>query len=134
MDNEREKLLSKIRAYYKADNRYSWEQLLNDAFSKWNEICQIRSVEEKHEIALQVKYAESNAFHEAKDAAQRLESNYRFLVSECGAEGYEGIGYLIEYALSFAALRKDALEVPGPIVDLAGMDLDSIRSKKKPVL
>jgi hypothetical protein len=134
MDNEREELLSKIQAYYKADDRYSYEQLLDDVFRKWNEICQIRPVEEKYEIAFQVKYAESNPFHEAKDAAQRLESNYRFLVSECGAEGYEGIGYLIEYALSFAAIRRDTLGVPGPIVDLAGMDLDSIRSKKKPVL
>jgi hypothetical protein len=134
MDSTREELLSKIQAYYRADDRYSYEQLVNEAFSKWNEICQIRPVEEKYEIAFQVKYAESNPFHEAKDAAQRLESNYRFLVSECGAEGYEGIGYLIEYALNFAAIRKDTLGVPGPVVDLAEMDLDSIHSREKPVL
>lgn len=134
MDSLREKLLSEIQAYYKADDRYSYEQSLDEAFREWNEICQIRPMGKKHEIAFQARYSERGAFEEAKSAAERLERQYRFLVSQCGAEGYEGIGYFIQYALSFAAYRKDTLDVPNPIIDLAGIDLDSIRNKEKPVL
>jgi len=134
MNDEREELLGKINDYFRANERYEFEQLLSDAFAKWNDICQIKPTGEKYEICLQVKHLEGSGFYDAKDAAEKLDSQYRTLVSVCGSEGYEGIKYLLDYAISFAATRENALEVPKPIVDLARMDLDSIWNREKPVL
>lgn len=134
MSSERGDLLAMINAYFKAKEIYEFEQTLNDAFNEWTRVCEIRPTGKKYEISLQKKYSGPEGFSLAKSAAEKFASKYRSLTLLCGEEGYEGIAYLVNYAVSFVHLGETTLEVPKPVIDLAIMDLESIWSKNQPVL
>jgi len=132
MNDEREALLAKISSYFKNEEKYKQEQQFVESFALWEKQYSINpSAATKDESEIVLKSGNPEA---GTTACNSILRTYQNLVKVCGVEGYEGIGYLLNYTTKMTQENHFAIKVPRPIMDLARIDLHQIWDRKKPIL